>query len=82
MKLSVYVPDSLEDRLRREAAEAKLSPSKFIQTVLKDQLEEAPDRFTDSFAALAGSWEDARTTGAILRDIEKGRATSRRPRLR
>lgn len=82
MKLSVYVPESLEDGLRREAAEARLSLTKFIQSVLRDRLEEESDRFSATFAALAGSWEDGRMTSAILRDIEKGRATSRRPRLR
>lgn len=81
MKLSVYVPKQLEDRLRREAAAAALTPSRFIQGLLEAELRRGPRRFSDTFASLAGSWEDRRSTEEILRDLEQSRHDADRPAL-
>ena len=82
MKLSVYVPKHLEDRLRRQAADAALTPSRFIQSLLEAELQRTPGRFSDAFIGLAGSWEDGRDSDEILRDIAGSRQDAERPALR
>ena len=82
MKLSVYVPKDLEGPLRRQAADAEQTPSRFIQSLLEERLRRGPRRFSEEFAALAGSWEDRRTSEEILREIERSREDTDRPALR
>ncbi len=81
MKLSVYVPKDLEEPLRRQAEAAELTPSRFIQSVLEQELRRSPKRFSEAFLALAGSWEDRRSTEEILREIEESRRDAARPAL-
>lgn len=81
MKLSVYVPKRLEDKLREEAEAAEVTPARLIQGLVEDHLDATPRRFTAGFLALAGSWEDDRSTEEILRDIEKSRLDAERPEL-
>lgn len=81
MKLSVYVPKRLEDRLRRQAAAAALTPSRYIQTLVEEELERGPRRFSDAFAALAGSWQDERSGERLLRELEQSRRDADRPAL-
>ena len=38
MNITVYVPKDLEDELKRRAESAQLTPSRFIQAVLRDAL--------------------------------------------
>lgn len=75
MKLSVYVPKRLEEKLREEAEAAEVTPARLIQELVED-LDAAPRRFSADFLALAGSWEDDRGTEEILRDIEESRPWS------
>ena len=82
MKLSVYVPKDLEEPLRRQAADAELTPSRFIQSLLEEELRSGPKRFSDEFAALAGSWRDDRTTEEILADLRRRRLDAGRPPIR
>lgn len=82
MKLSVYVPKDLEEPLRRQAAAANVTPSRLIQTLLEEELRRTPNRFSEEFLALAGGWEDRRSTDEILREIETSRRDSQRPALR
>ena len=69
MKISVYVPKELEDRLREQAKEQSTTPSLFVQSLVRERFEQEPKRFTPAFAALAGSWEDERSAEEICRDL-------------
>lgn len=82
MKLSVYVPKRLEDKLRERAEEAEVTPSRLIQSLVEDLLDKAPRRLSADFLDLAGSWEDDRSTEEIIRDIEESRLDTDRPELR
>ena len=82
MKLSVYVPKDLEEPLRRQAAVANLTPSRLIQSLLEEELRRTPNCFSEAFLALAGTWEERRSTDEILREIETSRRDSHRPALR
>lgn len=81
MKLSVYVPKRLEERLREEAEAAEVTPSRLIQELVEEHLDAAPRRFSAEFLDLAGSWEDDRSTEEIIRDIEDSRLDTDRPEL-
>ena len=81
MKLSVYVPKRLEEKLREEAEAAEVTPARLIQELVEDHLDAVPRRFSADFLALAGSWEDDRSTEEILRDIEESRLDAERPEL-
>ncbi len=81
MKLSVYVPKRLEEKLREEAVAAEVTPSRLIQELVEEHLEAAPHRFSTEFLALAGSWEDDRGTEEIIRDIEESRLDAERSEL-
>lgn len=82
MKISVYVPKELEEPLREEAAEAGESPPLFVQSLLRERLEGRRKTFSEAFAALAGSWEDARSVEEIVHDIERSRKSPQRAVLR
>ena len=81
MKLSVYVPKRLEEKLRKEAEAAEVTPARLIQELVEDHLDATPRRFSDDFLALAGSWEDDGGTEEILGDIEESRLDAERPEL-
>ena len=74
MKLSVYAPKRFEDK-------AEPTPARLIQDLVEDHLDAAPRRFSAEFLALAGSWEDDRSTEEIIRDIEESRLDAERPEL-
>jgi len=82
MNLTIYVPKDLEAELRHRAEAAGMTPSLFAQSVLRTALERQPNRFSERFAALAGSWEDERTPQQIIADIRKHRASPRRTAMR
>jgi plasmid stability protein len=82
MNLTVYVPREVEAELRRRAARAHTTPSLFVQTVLRQALAAESGRFSDAFAALAGSWEDERGADEIMADIERHRVSAARRPLR
>ncbi len=82
MKISVYVPKELEDRLQEQAEEQSMTPSLFVQAVVRERLEREPRRFTPAFAALAGSWEDERSAAEICREMEESRRDAKRSVLR
>ncbi len=63
MKISVYVPKELERPLREQAEEQSMTPSLFVQSLVRERFEKQPRRFTKAFAALAGSWQDERSAG-------------------
>ena len=81
MKLSVYVPKDLQQSLIRRARGDGLSPSRFVQELIRKCLRAEERRFSDEFFALAGSWEDDRTAEALCRDIEASRVNPDRTRL-
>lgn len=70
MKLSVYVPKRLENKLRERAEEAEITPSRLIQSLVEEHFDAAPRRLSKEFLDLAGSWEDGRSSEEITRDIE------------
>jgi len=82
MKISVYVPKELEDQLREQAEEQSMTPSLFVQTLVRERFERQPRRFSPSFAALAGSWEDERSAEEICLDLEESRQDAQRSVLR
>ena len=82
MKISVYIPQDLEESLRDRAAEAGKSPSIFLQSLLRERLEAGHETFSDAFAALAGSWEDTRSAAQIVCEIEESRRSAERALLR
>ena len=73
MKISVYVPKELESHLREQAEEQSMTPSLFVQSLVRERFKQEPRRFTPAFAALAGSWEDERSAAEICRDLEDSR---------
>ena len=82
MKISVYVPKELEGRLRQRAEEQSMTPSLFVQSLVRERFEQQPKRFTPAFAALAGSWEDERSADEICRELEESRQDASRSVLR
>ena len=81
MNLTVYVPRSLQRALRERARAADLSPARYLQHLLRQDVEKDPEEFSARFAALAGSWEDDRPTVDIVRDIDEHRTSADRPEL-
>ena len=81
MNLTVYIPRSLQDKLRQRARAANLTPARYLQQLLRQDIEEGPQEFSPRFAALAGSWEDDRTAADIVRDIEDNRIDAERPEM-
>ena len=82
MKISVYVPKELEGRLRERAEKERMTPSLFVQSLVRERFEQEPKRFTPAFAALAGSWEDERSAAETCRDLEESRRDATRDALR
>ncbi len=82
MKISVYVPKELEGPLQEEAEERNMTPSLYVQSLVRERFEQQPRRFTPAFAALAGSWEDELTAAEICRDLEESRQDASRSVLR
>ena len=81
VNLTVYIPRSLQRALRQRAQSADLTPSRYLQQLLREDIEDGPQEFSARFAALAGSWEDDRTAADIVRDIEDHRVNSERTSL-
>jgi len=81
MNLTVYIPRSLQRTLRQRAQAAGLTPARYLQQLLRRDVEDGPTEFSSRFAALAGSWEDDREADNIVRDIEDNRMDSERPEL-
>ena len=82
MKISVYVPKELEGRLREQAEEQSMTPSLLVQSLVRERFEHEPKRFSPTFAALAGSWEDERSADEIWLDLEESRQDASRSTLR
>lgn len=82
MKISLYVPKALEGRLREQAEERSMTPSLFVQSLVRERFEQVPRRFTPAFAALAGSWQDERSARDICRDLEESRQDAARSFLK
>lgn len=82
MKISVYVSKELEGRLREEAEEQRMTPSLFVQSLVRERFEQRPRRFSRAFADLAGSWEDERSAEEICGDVEASRRDAARSVLR
>lgn len=81
MNLTVYIPRSLQRTLRQRAQAAGLSPARYLQQLLRRDVEDGATRFSSQFAALAGSWDDDRAAHDIIRDIEDNRIGSERQEL-
>ena len=81
MNLTVYIPRSLQRTLRQRAQAAGLTPARYLQQLLRRDVEGGATEFSSQFAALAGSWEDDRAADNIIRDIEANRMDSERPEL-
>lgn len=81
MNLTVYIPRSLQRALRERARAADLTPARYLQQLLRQDIEDGPQEFSSRFAALAGSWEDDRVAGDIVRDIEDNRIDADRPEI-
>ena len=82
MKISVYVPKELEDRLHLHAKEQQTTPALYVQSLVRERFEQETRRFTPTFATLAGSWEDDRTSEEICRELEESRRSVSRSALR
>jgi hypothetical protein len=82
MNLTVYVPREMVEELGERARRAGLTPSLFVQSLLRRELAGEAERFSDAFAALAGSWEDRRTADEIVVDIKRHRRRADRVTLR
>ncbi len=82
MKLSVYVPKELESRLLEEAQERSVSPSRLVQALVQERFSGKRRQFSPRFAALAGSWEDDRSSEEICLDLEEKRQNASRSVLR
>ncbi len=81
MNLNVHVPKQLESALLAAVRKASLSPSLFLEGLLRRELEVPSASFSVAFAALAGSWEDDRSADEICRDIEQSRRDAQQPEL-
>lgn len=53
-QLNVYVPDELEDKIRKEAARRGLSVSAFVSELARKEV--GVDEWPSGFFELAGSW--------------------------
>lgn len=53
-QLTIYLPDALEEKLRRDARRAKKSVSAYLADIAARTLQ--PSTWPPSFAKLAGSW--------------------------
>ena len=82
MNLTVYIPRSLQRTLRQRAQAAGLTPARYLQRLLRQDIESGPQEFSARFAALAGSWEDDRSAADIVRDIEDNRIDAERPEMK
>ena len=81
MNVTVYVPKSIEAILKAAAEQARITPARFVQRLIKRELEGEQRSFSEGFVALAGSWEDERTPEQIIQDIENHRLDARRQEL-
>jgi hypothetical protein len=81
LNLTVYIPRSLQRTLRQRAQAAGLTPARYLQQLLRRDIEDGPREFSARFAALAGSWEDDRAAADIVRDIEDNRIDAERPEM-
>lgn len=82
MKISVYVPKELEGPLQEKAEERSMTPSLYVQSLVRERFERQPRRFSPAFAALAGSWEDERSAAEICRELKESRKDASRSVLR
>lgn len=82
MRLSVYIPKEIEGRLEEAAEESGLSVTKLIQEIVREKLESRRRSFSRRFLALAGSWEDDRSSEEILRDLRAARSGAQRATLK
>lgn len=82
MRISVDVPETVGDQLVRQARQAGVTPGDYAGQLLREGLRAESSAFSEQFLALAGSWEDSRTTDEIIGDIEESRVSSHRPELR
>ena len=78
MKLSVYIPKDLEKPLMQRADGSGLSPSRVVQDLVRASLSGQRRTFSDEFMALAGSWEDDKTTEAICQEIDDDQVVAER----
>ena len=81
MNVTVYVPKSIEGLLKAAAEQARVTPARFVQRLVKRELRGDERSFSDGFIALAGSWEDDRTSEQIIEDIDRNRPETRRQDL-
>ncbi len=81
MNVTVYVPKGIENLLKKAAEQARVSPARFVQRLIKRELEGDEQSFSEGFIALAGSWEDDRSAEHIIQDIDNNRLDSRRQDL-
>jgi len=81
MNVTVYVPKSIESLLKAAAEQARITPARFVQRLIKRELEADEPSFSEGFIALAGSWEDNRSPQEIIQDIDNNRVDSRRQDL-
>ena len=72
---------SAEQPAESSSGAAQPGELQLIQELVEDHLDAVPRRFSADFLALAGSWEDDRSTEEILRDIEESRLDAERPEL-
>ena len=81
MNVTVYVPKSIEGLLKTAAELARVTPARYVQRLIKRELEGDERSFSEGFIALAGSWEDDRTSEQIIQDISNNRLDTRRQDL-
>jgi hypothetical protein len=81
MRLTIEVPEDLERLLRDRAEASAVSPTRYVESILRTHLASRPRRFSKEFLDLAGTWEDDRSSDEIVRDIEESRIDGKRPHL-
>jgi hypothetical protein len=79
MRLTIEVPEDLERLLLDRAEASAVSPTRYVESILRTHLASRPRRVSKPFLELAGAWEDDRPTEEIIRDIEESRIDGTRP---
>ncbi len=56
-QLNIYVPSELENRLRKRARQSKMSLSKFLSSLLENQMGQRKGWSAHFFTQTAGGWK-------------------------
>ncbi len=79
-QIAIYVPEEIQEKMDRLAGEEGKSRSQWVKDAILDKL--ATRHLTDQWFGVWGAWEDSRSTGEILRDIDSGAPEKEREPLK